>query len=141
MKKALLIVLALLCTYAIAQMAAPVFLGVQTAAANCSWSTAAVVSNGMAFCPLNVGTTAAPIPGIAIALNQGPFVQVFPAPPATAGVASFSGRTGSVLPSQNDYSFSQLSGTMSANQLPQTLTCNLSATVSTSSTVTLTSCR
>jgi hypothetical protein len=37
------------------------------------------------------------------------------------GVLSFNGRAGSVLPTANDYSFSQISGSASAAQLPSTL--------------------
>ena len=140
-KKVLALSLAFVCTYAAAQMGAAVFLGVQTSAANCTWSNAAVVSNGMALCPLNVGTSTAPSPGLAIALNQGSFVQVFPAAATAAGVSTFAGRTGAVVPALGDYSFNQLSGTVTASQMPSTMTCNVSATINTSNTVTLTACK
>ncbi len=39
-----------------------------------------------------------------------------------AGVSSFNGRMGAVTPSYNDYSFSQVSGTVSPSQLSQPLT-------------------
>jgi hypothetical protein len=113
------------CGYAAAQVGSAIFLGVQTSAANCTWSNAAVVNNGMALCPLNLGTASAPIPGFAIAVNQGAFTQVYPAPP----------------PPPPTVSFSQVTGLLSASQLPSTLTCSVSATIGTSNTIKLSGCQ
>lgn len=60
---------------------------------------------------------------------------------AAAGVASFNGRTGNVMPVQNDYSLSQLSGQLTAAQLPNTMTCSMTAQVGGTDTITLSNCK
>ena len=142
MKKLVLVVVALLCgCYAIAQVGGLVLMGLHTSASQCVWDTADVtVINGVGVCGLNVGTTAAPLPGLAIAVNQGPFVQVYPPTTQASGVTSFATRTGVVVPAANDYSFSQVGGQITASQLPPTLTCSVSATIGSANKVTLTGC-
>jgi len=49
------------------------------------------VTNGMAFCPLNLSSG----PALALAVNGGAFIQV-PMTTASNGVTSFNGRTGAV---------------------------------------------
>jgi hypothetical protein len=89
-----------------AQTASIVYLGTQTALTGCAWPTAyATVTNGMALCPLNLPTG----PALAIAVNGGAFTQI-PMTTAAAGVTSFNGRVGAVVPTANDYSYGQLSG-------------------------------
>ena len=88
----------------------PVILGVQTSMTGCTWPTAyATVSNGMAFCPLNLTTG----PALAIAVNGGAFVQI-PMTTAAAGVTSFNGRTGAVTLTDADVTGTGVKATTTA---------------------------
>ena len=77
--------------------------------------------------------------GIYATANGAAYFQIKAA--GAAGVATFNGRTGNVLSSNGDYAFSQLSGQITALQLPNSVTCSMSATVGGSDTITLSSCK
>jgi len=55
--------------------------------------------------------------GIWVSNNGAAYFQVV-ASSGTAGVTSFNGRTGAVVPTAGDYSFSLLSGSATASQVP-----------------------
>lgn len=69
------------------------------------------------------GVTTTP-PSVNLSLNGGAYVQLFPFT-GSAGVTSFNGRVGAVLPVNGDYSLSGMAGTISASQLPAQSTCTV----------------
>jgi len=77
--------------------------------------------------------------GVYLTANGAAYFQIKAA--GAAGVATFNGRSGNVLPAAGDYAFSQLTGQLTAAQLPATATCTMSATVGGSDTITLSGCR
>ena len=72
-----------------------------------------------ANCPATPATPSLCLVGNGVYAWQNSTTGWFPLAPATsAGVTSFNGRTGAVVPAANDYAFSQLSGVATAAQVP-----------------------
>ena len=77
--------------------------------------------------------------GVYLTANGAAYFQIKAA--GAAGVATFNGRSGNVIPATGDYSFGMVSGQVSATQLPTTLTCTVTLNVTGSSQkATLSSC-
>jgi hypothetical protein len=78
-------------------------------------------------------------PSAAVSMAGGAFVALTSAaPPPPAGVTTFNGRSGAVVPALNDYSFAQLAGALTAAQMPAAQKCNLTLTLSSPTTGTST---
>ena len=76
-----------------------------TSVASCAWPTGATYTAAMALCPVNSGV--ASTSGLAFAFNGGTTFTLIGS--SSAGVTSFNGRTGAVLPAAGDYTYAQLS--------------------------------
>ena len=76
--------------------------------------------------------------GVAFSYHGAPFVKVSAPSGGTAGVTSFNSRTGAVAPATGDYSFSQVSGSVAAAQLPASTKCNMTFTLNAPTTGTIT---
>lgn len=111
-------------------------LGVQPGGVLSSCPAPAV--KAMIFCNVS-GDTANP-DGAYVSINGGAYAQIQVGQTA-AGVSSFNKRTGAVVPATGDYGFSQLSGQITAAQMPATTTCTFTQTVGASNTITLSSCK
>lgn len=78
-----------------------------------------VGSKALVFC--NVANDPANVDGVYVSANGAAWFRVANAAVTTPDVKSFKGRTGDVLPAQNDYSYSQLSSP------PTKISCNVAA--------------
>jgi hypothetical protein len=120
-----------------------IILGPVGAPSACAWppSTTATISSGMALCP----TTS----GLYYALNGGAFQPVAPAAssgvfPLTPTVPSNNFLNGYTA-SSGTFSFAQpsfgnISGQITGAQMPASTTCNLSETIGSSNTITISAC-